>query len=138
MSWPQKLHVCRSTMISTHPELLGFAGRLAQHQDVAHLDGAHGVARDDAALVAPVEDADLHLGGFAGHPRAADDLDDLGGDALLVVFFRHPTSPYLRSEATASAISPMICWPRPASTMATLAVGTSRPAAVPSSALEGT
>src|SRR5439155_2527966 len=125
--------------ISPHPELLGLARRLAEHEDVAHLDGAHRVPRDDAALVAAVEHADLDLRGLARHARAADDLDHFGGDARFGVFFRHLTSPaYLRRAATASAISPMICWPRPASTMATLAVGTSRPAAVPSSCLEGT
>src|SRR6266705_1379108 len=84
ISLPQNEHERRVGIVSPDRELAGLARRLAQHQDVADLDAALHVARDDAALVPTIEDADLDLDRFARHPGAADDLDDLRGDAVIV------------------------------------------------------
>src|SRR5207244_1297768 len=81
ISLPQNEHDRRVGIVSPDRELAGLACRLAQHQDVADLDAALHVARDDAALVATVEDADLDLDRFCCHPGPADDLDDLRGNA---------------------------------------------------------
>src|SRR3990172_10775250 len=86
ISLPQKLHG-RVIGISLHAQLPRLARRLPQHEDVPHLDRAAHVPCDDPALVLPVEDAHLDLRRLARHPRAADDLDDLGGDVL--VLLRH-------------------------------------------------
>src|SRR6266545_2329141 len=84
ISLPQKEQERRAGIGSPDRQLAGLAGGLPQHEGVAHLDGSLDVPRDDAALVAAVEHADLDLGGLARHPRPADDLDDFCGDAVLV------------------------------------------------------
>src|SRR3990170_355770 len=92
MSFPQKEQERRTGMGSPHGQLPGLARGLAEHEDVADLDGALRVPGDDPTLVPPVEDADLPLGGLACHARPADDLDDLGRDALVVRHRRILTS----------------------------------------------
>src|SRR5256886_11237130 len=84
ISLPQKEHERRVGIVSPDRELAGLARGLAEHEDVSDLDAPLHVARDDAALVAPVEDTDLDLDRFARHPGPADDLDDLRGNAVIV------------------------------------------------------
>src|SRR3970040_1243824 len=141
ISLPQKEQDRRRGVVSPHGERAGLAGRLAEHQDVAHLDGPLHVARDDAALVASVEDADLDLGGFARHAGPRADLDDLCGDAVLVrhrspishVWDRH----FFRARSF-EARSSRRGFAFPASMIATEAVALPRPTATPSSCLLGT
>src|SRR2546427_242278 len=77
ISLPQKEHERRVGIVSPDRQLAGLARRLAEHEDVSDLDAPLHVARDDAALVATVEDPDLDLDRFSRHPGPADDLDDL-------------------------------------------------------------
>src|SRR6266704_1105778 len=84
ISLPQKEQERRAGIDSPDRQFAGLAGGLPQHEGVADLDGPLDVPRDNAALVAAVEHADLDLRRLAGHPRPAHDLDDFCGDAVLV------------------------------------------------------
>src|SRR5579859_3712118 len=72
------------TSRSADGELPRLSGRLAEDQDVPQTDRSGDVPRDDLAPVAAGEHPDLDLGRLARHPRAADQLDHLGGGALLL------------------------------------------------------
>src|SRR5256712_2542336 len=100
ISLPQKEQDRRVGIVSPDRELAGLAGGLAEHEDVPDLNAPLHVARDDAALVPPVKDADLDLDRLARHAGPADDLDDLRGDAVLV---RHLPSPTYRATVTSSS-----------------------------------
>src|SRR2546425_3755791 len=100
ISLPQKEQDRRVGIGSPDREFASLARRLSKHEDVADLDAPLHVARDDAALVPPIEDADLDLDRFARHAGPADDLDDLRGDAVLV---RHLPSPTYRGTVTSSS-----------------------------------
>src|SRR6267143_566057 len=84
ISLPQKEQERRIGIGSPDRKFPGLTRGLAEHEDVSHLDASFYIPRDDATLVSAVEDADLHLDGFARHPRATDDLDHFCGDAVLV------------------------------------------------------
>src|SRR5256885_1065799 len=105
ISLPQKEQERRAGIVSPDRELPRFPRRLAEHEDVSDLDAPLHVARDDPTLVAPVEDADLHLDRFARHARSADDLDHLRGDAVLV---RHRVSSFLGGLTPSSSLG--ACW----------------------------
>src|SRR2546427_5240325 len=105
ISLPQKEQERRAGIVSPDRELPRFPRRLAEHEDVSDLDAPLHVARDDPTLVAPVEDADLHLDRFARHARSADDLDHLCGDAVLV---RHRISSFLGGLTPSSSRG--ACW----------------------------
>ena len=141
ISLPQNEHERRVGIVSPDRELAGLARRLAQHQDVADLDAALHVARDDAALVPTIEDADLDLDRFARHPGAADDLDDLRGNAVIVRHVLSLACPRTRHFFIArifEATSSMTGFALPASRIAIEAVALPRPTATPSSCLLGT
>src|SRR5881397_586222 len=141
ISLPQNEHERRVGIVSPDRELAGLARGLAQHQDVADLDAALHVARDDAALVPTIEDADLDLDRFARHPGAADDLDDLRGDAVIV---RHvlslacPRNRHFFIARIFAETSSITGFALPGSRIAIEAVALPRPTATPSSCLLGT
>src|SRR3989454_7986782 len=141
ISLPQKEHERRVGIVSPDRQLAGLARGLAEHEDVSDLDAPLHIARDDATLVATVEDPDLDLDRFAGHPGPADDLDDLRGNAVIV---RHVLSlPYPRNRhffiaRIFEATSSMTAFALPGSRIAIEAVALPRPTPTPSSCLLGT
>src|SRR6266581_3094820 len=141
ISLPQNEQERRVGIVSPDRELAGLARGLAQHQDVPDLDAALHVARDDATLVPTVEDADLDLDRLARHPGAADDLDDLRGNAVIV---RHvlslacPRNRHFFIARIFAATSSMTGFALPGSRIAIEAVALPRPTATPSSCLLGT
>src|SRR5881628_565385 len=141
ISLPQKEHERRVGIASPDRELAGLARSLAEHEDVSDLDAPLHVARDDAPLVAAVEDADLDLDRFSRHPGPADDLDDLRGNAVIV---RHvlslacPGNRHFFIARIFAETSSMTGFALPGSRMAIEAVALPRPTATPSSCLLGT
>src|SRR2546422_3508761 len=141
ISLPQKEHERRVGIVSPDRQLAGLARGLAEHEDVSDLDAPLHIARDDPALVATVEDPDLDLDRFAGHPGPADDLDDLRGNAVIV---RHVLSlPYPRNRhffiaRIFEATSSMTAFALPGSRIAIEAVALPTPTATPRSSLLGT
>src|SRR5205809_3420286 len=141
ISLAQKEHERRVGIVSPDRQLAGLARGLAQHEHIADLDAALHVARDDAALVASIEDPDLDLDRFSRHPRAADDLDDLRGNAVIV---RHvlslacPRNRHFFIARIFAETSSMTGFALPGSRIAIEAVALPRPTATPSSCLLGT
>src|SRR2546428_6515012 len=141
ISLPQKEHERRVGIVSPDRELAGLACGLAQHEDVPDLDAPLHVARDDAALVATVEDTDLDFDRFSRPPGPADDLDDLRWNAVIV---RHvlslpcPRNRHFFIARIFEATSSMTGFALPGSRIAIEAVALPRPTATPSSCLLGT
>src|SRR2546428_13046337 len=79
ISLPQKEQDRRVGIGSPDREFAGLARRLSNHEDVADLDAPLHVARDDAALIAPIEDPALDLDPFARHPGPPHDSTDFPG-----------------------------------------------------------
>src|SRR5256885_16323811 len=75
ISLPQKEHERRVGIASPDRERAGLARSLAEHEDVSDLDAPLHVARDDAPLVAGVEDPGLYLDRVDRHPGPAHYLD---------------------------------------------------------------
>src|SRR3989442_7010219 len=141
ISLPQKEHERRVGMVSPARELAGLARGLAEHEDVPDLDAPLHVARDDAALVAAVEDSDLDLDRFARHPGPADDLDDLRGNAVIVRHVLSLACPRTRHFFIArifDATSSMTGFALPGSRIAIEAVAFPRPTSTPTSFLLAT
>src|SRR5207245_10632173 len=110
-------------------------------EHMSHLDAALHVARDDAACVASIEDADLDLDRLSCHPGPADDLDDLRGNAVIVRHVLSLACPRTRHFFIArifEATSSMTGFALPASRIAIEAVALPRPTAPPSSCFLGT
>src|SRR5206468_11013559 len=99
------------------------------------------VERDDAPLLLTIAHADLELERFARPPGAADDLDDLRGDAVIV---RHvlslacPRNRHFFIARIFAETSSMTGFALPGSGIAIEAVALPRPTATPSSCLLGT
>jgi len=58
-------------MISPRHEFLSLVRRLAKHENVADLDGAHTIARDYPSLVGAFKDTALNLFRLSVHPRVS-------------------------------------------------------------------
>src|SRR5207247_6482106 len=141
ISLPQKEHERRVGIVAPDRQLAGLARGLAQHEHIADLDAALHVARDDAALVATVEAPDLDLDRLSRHPRPADDLDDLRGNAVIVrhvLSLAYPRNRHFFIARIFAETSSMTGFALPGSRMAIEAVALPKPTATPSSCLLGT
>jgi hypothetical protein len=89
MAPPQNEHV-RFSMISPRHEFLSLVRRLAKHENVADLDGAHTIARDYPSLVRAFKDTALNLFRLSVHPRVSYYFDYFCRRCIVV--FCHRTS----------------------------------------------